>query len=95
MFEVSGLKSPVCCPDSGSLISVDFDEDKAKGLLRPLPEGMGIVLAVFVGSGNRKMYGAYGEQVRLIIDRIEKIEHQKRHPRPNRNPNWVPQNCEH
>jgi len=83
-------------PDSGSLISVDFDEDKAKGLLRQLPRTNGYSSDGFRGrEGTGKVYGPYGEQVRLVIDRIEKIEHQEHHPRPNRNLNWVPQNCDH
>ena len=96
MFEVSRLKSPTCCPESGSLIWVDFDEGKAEGLLRQLPEGMGVVLAVFVGTVETgKVYGSFGERVRLVVDRIEKIEQREHHPHPNRSPKWVPQNCEH
>jgi hypothetical protein len=54
---------------------VDFDHDRAKGLLRKLRKGMGTVLAIFVDQvGTGKVFGANGEQVRLIVDKIEKVE---------------------
>src|SRR5713101_9280935 len=61
MFEVSRLKSSACCPGRDVSIWVDFDEGLeggSKKLLHKFPEGMGIVLATFVGAleGN----GPYG-----------------------------------
>ena len=97
MFEVSHLKSPTCCPERGALIWVDFDEElrgNSKKLFHKFPEGMGVVLAVFVGKiETGKVYGPFAERVRLVVDQIEKIE-EKAKPRVGQNPSWVPQNCE-
>src|SRR5271169_551931 len=75
-FEVSRLRSPTCCSDHGPQIWVDFDEEpegSSKRLLHKFPEGMGVVLVVFVGKiETGKVYGPYGERVRLVVDRIEK-----------------------
>jgi hypothetical protein len=97
MFEVSRLKSPTCCSERDTLIWVDFDEDlqgNSKKLFHKFPQGMGVVLAVFVGKiETGKVYGHFGERVRLVVDQVEKIE-DKAKPRAGRNPSWVPQNCE-
>jgi len=93
MFEVSSLESPTCRPIQGAKIWVDFDDEKAKGLLRKLPKGMGTVLAIFVGKVEAgKAFGPNDEQVRLIIDKIEKVEQRKR-PKADQRPDWIPQNC--
>ena len=93
MFEVSSLKSPTCCPDHGALIWVDFDEEKVNSLLRQLPNGMGTVLAVFVGKiETGRIYGPFGEKVRFVVDRIERVEKRARTNR-NRQPDWFPRNC--
>jgi hypothetical protein len=96
MFEVSRLKSPTCCPEGDTPIWVDFDEElqgNSKKLFHKFPEGMGVVLAVFVGKiETGKVYGHFGERVRLVVDQIEKIE-EKTKPHVGQNPSWVPQNC--
>jgi hypothetical protein len=97
MFEVSRLKSPTCCSMRDAQIWVDFDEElegSSKRLFHKFPEGMGIVLAVFVGkveTGN--VYGPFGERIRLVVDQIEKLE-KKARPSAGQTPSWVPQNCE-
>ena len=97
MFEFSRLKSPTCCSERDVLIWVDFDDEpqgNSKKLLHKLPEGMGMVLAVFVGKVETgKVYGPFGERVRLVVDQIEKVE-EKAKPQPGQIPSWVPQNCD-
>jgi transposase len=47
---------------------------------------MGMVLAVFVGKiETGKVYGPFGERVRLVVDQIEKVE-EKAKPRAGQNP---------
>ena len=44
-------------------------------MFHKFPEGMGVVLVVFVGKiETGKVYGPFGERVRLVVDRIEKLE---------------------
>ena len=97
MFEVSRLKSPTCCSGRGESIWVDFDEElhgKSKRLFNSFPKGMGVVLAVFMGKFETgKVYGTFGERVRLVVNQIDKIE-QKAKPASGQHPAWVPQNCE-
>jgi hypothetical protein len=97
MFEVSRLKSPACCSERDTPIWVDFDADmqgNSKKLFHKFPEGMGVVLVVFVGKiETGKVYGHFGERVRSVVDQVEKIE-EKAKPRAGQNPSWVPQNCE-
>lgn len=97
MFEVSRLKSPTCCSDHDPQIWVDFDEElegSARRLFHKFPEGMGVVLVVFVGKiETGKVYGPFGEGVRLVVDRIEKLE-KKAKPSACQNPPSVPQDCE-
>jgi hypothetical protein len=72
---------------------VDFDENRAKELVRKLPKGMGKVLGVWVGTiETGEVFGPNGETVRIIVDRIEKIE-QKEQPRANHKPDWLPKDC--
>jgi hypothetical protein len=96
MFEVSRLKSLACCSERDTAIWVDFDEEllgNSKKLFHTFPEGMGMVLAVFVGKiETGKVYGPSGEQVRFVVEQIEKVE-EKAKPRAGQNPSWVPQNC--
>ncbi|MGC1620789.1 MAG: hypothetical protein WA765_20030 [Candidatus Acidiferrum sp.] len=96
MFEVSRLKSPTCCPGPDTLIWVDFDEElgaNSRKLFHQFPEGMGVVLAVLVGKiETGKVYGPFGERVRLVVDQIERVE-EKAKPGKGQNPSWVPQNC--
>ena len=96
MFEVSQLKSPTCCPQRGESIWVDFDEElhgKSKRLFNSFPEGMGVVLAVFVGRiETEKVYGTFGERVRLVVVQIDKVE-EKAKPAAGQHPAWVPQDC--
>ncbi len=96
MFEVSRLKSPTCCSERDALIWVDFDEElqgNSKKLFHKFPKSMGLVLAVFVGKiETGKVYGPYGERVRLVVDQIEKVE-EKAKPPAGQNPAWVPQDC--
>jgi len=97
MFEVSRLKSPTCCSERGESIWVDFDDDlhgKSKRLFKSFPKGMGVVLAVFVGRiETGKVYGTFGERVRLVVDQIDRVE-EKAKPSAGQSPTWVPQNCE-
>ena len=99
MFEVSRLKSPTCCSDQNPQMQiwVDFDEElkgSSKRLLHKFPQGMGEVLVVFVGKiETGKVYGPFGERVRLVVDRIEKFE-KKANPDACQDSSWVPQNCE-
>jgi hypothetical protein len=97
MFEVSRLKSPTCCSDHDAQIWVDFADElegSSKRLFHKFPEGMGMVLAVFVGKVETgSVYGPFGERVRLVVDRIEKLE-KKAKPSVGQNPSWVPQDCE-
>ena len=97
MFEVSRLKSPTCCSDHGESIWVDFDGElhgKSKSLFKTFPKGMGVVLAVFLGRiETGKVYGTFGERVRLVVDQIDKVE-EKAKPAAGQNPAWVPQNCD-
>jgi len=97
MFEVSRLKSPTCCSEHGESIWVDFDEElhgKSKRMFKSFPKGMGVVLAVFVGRiETGKVYGTFGEQVRLVVDQIDRVE-EKAKPSAGQSPAWVPQNCE-
>ncbi|HSC46275.1 MAG TPA: hypothetical protein VLC94_10600 [Candidatus Acidoferrum sp.] len=93
MFEISSLRPPECCPIREALVWVDFDDEKARELLRQIPEGMGTVLAVFVGRiETGEVYGPNGERVRLVIDRIEKVEKKVR-GNAKKTPPWIPQNC--
>jgi hypothetical protein len=98
-FEGSRLKSPTCCSDHDPQMQiwVDFDEElegSSKRLLHKFPEGMGEVLVVFVGKiETGKVYGPFGERVRLVVDRIEKFE-KKAKPDACQDSSWVPQNCE-
>ena len=97
MFEVSRLKSPTCCSGRGESIWLDFDDDlhgKSKRRFKSFPKGMGVVLAVFVGTVETgKVYGTFGERVRLVVDQIDRVE-EKAKTSPGKSPTWVPQSCE-
>jgi hypothetical protein len=99
LFEVSRLKSPTCCSDHDPQMQiwVDFDEElegSSKRLFHKFPKGMGEVLVVFVGKiETGKVYGPYGQRVRLVVDRIEKFE-KKAKPDACQDSSWAPQNCE-
>jgi hypothetical protein len=97
MFEVSRPKLPTCCSDHDPQIWVNFDEElegSSKRLFHKFPEGAEVVLAVFVGKVETgSVYGPFGERVRLVVDRIEKLE-KKANPGAGQNPSWVLQNCE-
>jgi len=96
MFEVSRLKSPVCCPGRDVSIWIDFDEGLdggSKKLLHKFPKGMGFVLATFEGIFQGE--GAYGGgyQFKFAVDKIEKLENNA-NPSPLHHPSWVPKDCE-
>lgn len=97
MFAISRFKGPTCCPEREVPIWVDFDEKlegSSQQLLHKFPKGMGFVLATFVGkleSGGP--YGDGGYRFKFTVDRIERLEATAK-PSPNREPKWVPRNCE-
>jgi hypothetical protein len=92
-FEISSLRTPACCPENSAEIWVDFDDSRGKNLLHKLPKGMGTVLGVWVGTiETGRVFGPNGEQVRLIVDKIEKIE-QKERAKSSKRPDWVPKGC--
>jgi hypothetical protein len=95
-FEIQRLESAVCCPERGAKIWVEMGtlEEDSQKLLHKFPKGMGLVLAVFVGTfEGGGPYGDGGYRFRLTVDQIEKIESTAR-ASPGHDPVWVPQNCE-
>lgn len=95
MFEISRLKSPACCSERDVSIWVDFDENLngiSKWRYHRFPKGMGTVLVVFVGRiETGRAYGT-GQNVRLVVNRIEKLE-EKAKAGANQNLAWVPKDC--
>jgi hypothetical protein len=78
IFAICSLKSPARCPNHGAKVWVDFGHDRAKGLLRKHPKGMGTVPAIFVDKvGTGKVFAANGLQARRIVDKIEKVAARK------------------
>lgn len=70
-----------------------FDDETGQDALRQIPQGMGTVLAVFIGKiETGKVYGPNGERVRLVVDRIEKVEKKVRGS-AKKVPAWVPRGC--
>ncbi len=99
-FEVSFLKSPVCCPDRGLNVGIIFApgmDDRSSKLFRKLDKGMGFALATFVGKLERVHNASSqlpsGDRLELTVDQIEKVEKSERWHN-GKNPEWVPANCE-
>ena len=95
MFEVSALKSPMCCAEHDIGIWVDFDnelEGKSKRLFNKFPKGMGFVLAVFVGTiETGDAYGT-GQRVHFFVEHIEEVN-QKADTSQGPLPAWIPKDC--
>lgn len=96
MFEVSSLKSPLCCPAPNVSMWVDFDQNldsKSRKFLSKFPKGMGFVLATFTGMiESGQSYGT-GQSIRLVVDRIELVERAAK-PHLGQSPSWVPKDCD-
>ncbi len=95
--EIQRLESPMCCPEPGPKISVEFEislEGHSLKLFRRFPEGGGLVLATFVGTfKGGGTYGYFSDRYELAVDQIEKLERKARPHRKQDEPAWVPKNC--
>src|SRR5271170_58582 len=98
MFEIQRLEPPACCPDRMDKTWVEIDAGLEGHSLRrfnKFPEGMGVVLVVFVGRFDTEgPYGDGGYRFKLTVDRIEALERTSRSSRRQDDPAWVPKNCD-
>ena len=95
MFEVSTLLPPTCCNEHNIDMWVDFDDElegESQKLFSKFPQGMGFVLAVFVGT--IETGGAYGtgQRFHFFVEHIEEVRQQAKSPL-KKFPRWIPQNC--
>jgi len=97
MFEVQSLESPVCCPRSEGKIWGEISPDlegRSLELFKRFPEGMGLVLGVFVGTiRTGDAYGDGSYRSELLVNRIQELIHISKSPRQQDNPAWAPANC--
>jgi hypothetical protein len=95
-FEVQRLDPPTCCLEHGAKIWVEIADLQGGSLrlYRRFPKGMGLSLATFEGifeAGGP--YGDGGYRLKLIIDKIEKLEATAKIS-TRHEPAWVPKDCE-
>ena len=98
MYEVSVLKPPTCCPESGVSIWVEVDDNSFNSnsirLHRRFPKDAGYVLGTFVGRfESGESYGHMQYRFQLVVEGIEKVEAKAKGYAASK-PRWIPKNCE-
>jgi hypothetical protein len=97
MFEIQRLEPPACCPDRMDKTWVEIGaglEGDSLKQFNKFPKGIGVVLAVFVGTFDAGgPYGDGGYRFKITVDRIESVERISRSSGRQDDPSWVPKSC--